>query len=69
MGSYKIELSKNNQNWVTVVVQKEGEKKEKSQLIPTNNKIVGRLLRITFTGMANKPTSIKEVEVFGKTLN
>jgi len=69
MCSYKIELSKDNQNWESIAVQKEGRMNGKSQLLQTNNKIVGRFLRIKFTGLVNKPIAINEVEVFGKPVN
>lgn len=68
MGPYKIELLKDSQNWEAIAVQKDENSKEKSRIHQTDNKIVGRYLRITFTAVTNKPVSINEVEVFGKTI-
>jgi beta-galactosidase len=65
-GLYKIELSKDNQNWETIAGQKEGSGNERYHKLLTNSKIIGRFLRIAFTGSENKPVAISEVEVSGK---
>jgi len=65
-GLYKIELSKDNQNWETIAGQKEGTSNERYHKLLTNSKIIGRFLRIAFTGSENKPVAISEVEVSGK---
>jgi cold shock CspA family protein len=65
-GLYKIELSKDNQNWETIAGQKEGTGNERYHKLLTNSKIIGRFLRIAFTGSENKPVAISEVEVSGK---
>jgi hypothetical protein len=65
-GLYKIELSKDNQNWETIAGQKEGTSNERYHKQLTNSKIIGRFLRIAFTGPENKPVAISEVEVSGK---
>ena len=65
-GLYKIELSKDNQNWETISGQKEGTSNERHHKHLTNSKIIGRFLRITFTGSGNEPVAISEVEVTGK---
>jgi hypothetical protein len=65
-GLYKIELSKDNQNWETIAGLKEGTSNERYHKQLTNSKIIGRFLRITFTGSENKPVAISEVEVSGK---
>jgi hypothetical protein len=65
-GLYKIELSKDNQNWETIAGLKEGTSNESYHKQLTNSKIIGRFLRITFTGSENKPVAISEVEVSGK---
>jgi hypothetical protein len=66
---YKIELSKDNQNWKTIANQNEGSSNDKRRTLVTNNNIVGRFLRITFEGTMNKSISISEVEVYGKSIN
>jgi hypothetical protein len=66
---YKIELSKDNQNWKTIANQNEGSSNDKRRTLITNNNIVGRFLRITFEGTMNKSISISEVEVYGKSIN
>ena len=65
-GLYKIELSKDNQNWETIAGQKEGTSNERYHKLLTNSKIIGRFLRIAFTGSENKPVAISEVAVSGK---
>ena len=65
---YKIELSKDNQNWETIADQKKGTGNERYHKQLTNTKIIGRFLRITFTGSENKPVAISEVEVSGKSV-
>ncbi len=68
-GLYKIELSKDNQKWEVIGARKEGSASEKFHRLQTNIQIVGRFLRITFVGSANKPISVSEVEVLGKPAN
>jgi hypothetical protein len=65
-GLYKIELSKDNQTWEIISDQKEGTGNERCHKQLTNNKVIGRFLRITFTGSENKPVAISEVVVSGK---
>jgi len=68
-GSYKIELSKDNQNWETITGQKEGNSNEKIRKHLTNNKVTGRFLRITFLDSANKTVGLNEVEILGSPIN
>jgi hypothetical protein len=65
-GLYKIELSKDNQTWEIISGQKEGTGNERCHKQLTNSKVIGRFLRITFTGSENKPVAISEVVVSGK---
>ena len=64
---YKIELSKDNQTWETIASLREGDAIKKYHQHQTNSNIIGRFLRITFTGSSTNSVSINEVEVFGKT--
>lgn len=67
MGDFKIELSKDNQNW-DLLAADHAENKTPNRRFLTNNKLVGRFLRISFTNPTTA-ISIGEVEVFGKPIN
>jgi hypothetical protein len=62
-GTYKIELSKDDQNWITIAHQNESSGKNERRIHVINKNEVGRFLRITFSGSMKKPISINEVEV------
>jgi beta-galactosidase len=64
---YEIELSKDNQNWQVISDKTDGY--EKNRINFTNNKVVGRFLRISFKSSVNKPVSLSEIEVYGKSIN
>jgi len=67
-GLYKIELSKDNQNWEKpLLVKRKAPAMKGYHKLLTNSKIIGRFLRIAFTGSENKPVAISEVAVSGKT--
>ncbi|MDP4269818.1 MAG: discoidin domain-containing protein, partial [Bacteroidota bacterium] len=66
--AYKIELSKDNQNWESLAVQNDSNGEDRNRKHAITSKASGRFLRITFTG-AGKPASINEVEVYGKPVN
>lgn len=68
-GTYKIELSKDNQNWITIADQNEGNEKDRHRKHIIDKSNVGRFLRITFSGSMNKSVSVSEVEVFGESIN
>lgn len=68
-GTYRIELSKDNQTWEIIAEQKDGFSEKGYHHLLTKNNIVGRFLRIAFTDAAYKPVSITEVDVLGKTVN
>jgi F5/8 type C domain. len=67
-GAYKIELSKDNQNWESLAVQNDIKGEDRNRKHAITSKAAGRFLRITFTG-TGKSASINEVEVYGKPVN
>jgi len=67
--TYKIELSKDNQTWEPIINPIAIDDNVTKLTRTTDSNIVGRFLRITFTDSADKPISLKEVEIYGKPVN
>lgn len=65
VGPYKVELSKYNKTWVTIVNQKQSNIKRKYHKYLIDRHIVGRFLRISFVGASKKDVPINEVKVYG----
>jgi beta-galactosidase len=65
---YKIELSKDNMNWVLLANQNENDSNNKYRKYIIESNKEGRFLRITFIGASMTPVSICEVEVYGKSI-
>jgi len=66
IGSYNIELSKDNQKWESIAVSNAGKVNDRNRKHFTDSNVSGRFLRITFINSENKPVSINEIEIYGK---